>query len=131
MMMTEPAGGVWVSLTEAAVSLGCSTDTVRRRIKMDPPTICFKMERGRYLVHLEKEQALASPLPIVVQTDPTVQAMLEFMREEREYVRQELEQLREKLARAHADLAVAQSRLPTSGKRWSLFEWMSQRWAAQ
>src|SRR5438477_11373003 len=31
--MQQPTGGAWVTLAEAAASLGCSVDTVRRRVR--------------------------------------------------------------------------------------------------
>lgn len=122
-----PLDGVWLPLAEAAVALGCSTDTVRRRLKQG--SMPFKLESGRYLVFLPNTQPIR-PLIVEDEVSPNVKAILELLREDRELQRQENSQLHEELAKTRAELVKAQAALPPK-RRLSLFEWLSHLWAAQ
>jgi hypothetical protein len=127
------ADGVWLPLPEAAAALGCSVDTVRRRIKRGQ--VDARMAGTRYMVHVATERAAATAAPLVVSVEdvhPSVRLLLEYVRERDQVRDQELAQLREELARTRADLMAAQSMLPpANGKPWGPFAWLRQLWAAQ
>jgi len=136
--LTEPADGVWLPLPEAAAALGCSVDTVRRRIKRGD--VQARMRGTRYVVHVHagapgSRAAGSSELPAatfisVEDVHPSVKALLDYVKE-RDLVRdREVAELRAALARAQADLAAQQAALP-NGKPWSPFAWIRQLWAAQ
>lgn len=128
--MATSTNGVWLPLAEAAAALGCSTDTVRRRIKRGD--VDSKMDGQRYLVHIEGMRPVAGPVQVIEDVHPSVQALMAYVRE-RDAVRdREVGQLREELARTRADLFMAQSALPpANGKPWGPFAWFRQLWAAQ
>jgi len=129
---TTPNGGVWLPLPEAAAALGCSVDTVRRRIKRG--VVRARTSGTKYLVHVDSTRAKTAPMPLVVVEDvhPSVRELMAYIRE-RDHVRdEELVQLRQENARLRADLLVAQSALPpANGRPWGPFAWLRQLWAAQ
>lgn len=51
--------GTWLPLTEYAVRCGISLSTIRRKIKLN--RIPFRLDRGRYLIFIENENAPVNP----------------------------------------------------------------------
>ena len=102
----------WITLAEAAQQLGISLDAARRRMRRGEfPRRQVRTRHGvTWQVRLMPTDAadpgarLASTLVPTVALEPTVEALLAYLRE-RDRVRDaEVAQLREDLARARADL---------------------------
>jgi len=95
----------WLSLSEAAVQLEISLDAVRRRMRRgDFPKRQVRTRHGMaWQVKLTPAEPGASLLPTlvpIVEVQPTVQALLECVRDRDRQRDVELVQLREDLARA-------------------------------
>lgn len=134
MTTKDPAvDGAWVPLAEAAMLLGVSTDTVRRRMKLGE--LEHRLAGRRFLIHVSQESINAAPrsaktLTIVEDIHPSMKAALKYMRERDAIRDRELQELHEELARARADLVAIYAAMPT-GQAWSPFEWFRQLWVSQ
>jgi len=122
-------GGIWLPLAEAAAALGCSVDTVRRRIRRQ--TITARLQAGRYLVLLPEQHAKPTLLrPVVETVQPAVRELLEYVRERDRARDQELSEARAERDHLMGELLMAQAAVAPQ-RRWSPFEWLRQLWAAQ
>jgi hypothetical protein len=99
----------WLTLAEASAKLGISMDAARRRMRRGE--LQRRQIRTRHgitwQVRLEPPDPGTSLAPTVVPTvaiEPTVQALLEYLRERDRQRDGEVAQLREELARSRADL---------------------------
>lgn len=127
---TMPTTSSWLPLTEAAVALDCSPDTVRRRIREGK--IPSRLEAGRYLVNINGLKTAPRRGPVVTRDEmsPELTAILQYLRERDAQRDQEVAQLREDLRTARAEAVMAATALPP-GKPWSPFAWLRQLWATQ
>jgi hypothetical protein len=132
-VLTEPVkapAGQWLSLAEAAAALGCSPDTVRRRIREDK--IPHRFEAGRYLVNVGDLKSIPRRGPAIPANEmsPELAAILQYLRERDAQRDLEVAQLREELRNARSEAVLAATALPP-GKPWSPFAWIRQLWATQ
>jgi hypothetical protein len=99
----------WLTLAEAAARLGMSLDAMRRRMRRgEYPRRQVRTRHGlTWQVRLEPLDPGASLAPTVAQivaVEPTVQALLDYLRERDQQRDRELAELRATLAQANADL---------------------------
>ena len=111
MVDNTPATDGWLTLADAAAKLEISLDAMRRRMRRGD--VQRRQIRTRYgltwQVRLDGPPAdtgttLAATVVPTVEVEPTVQALLTYLRERDQQRDSEVAQLREDLARARADL---------------------------
>jgi hypothetical protein len=110
-------------LPDAAAALGCSVDTVRRRIKRGK--VASRLAGSKYLIYVDQEQVAAAPNPITVVDDlhPSVSALLDYLRERDGQRDKEIAHLRDAgmaLARESSSKDAEIERLRTENRRLRL-----------
>jgi hypothetical protein len=111
MVDNIPTADGWLTLADAAVQLEISLDAMRRRMRRgDLPKRQIRTRHGlTWQVRLDGPPAdpgtsLAATVVPTVEVEPTVQALLAYLRDRDQQRDSEVAQLREDLARARADL---------------------------
>lgn len=111
MVDDTPATDGWLTLADAAAQLEISLDAMRRRMRRgDFPKRQIRSRHGlTWQIRLDGPPAdpgtsLAPTVVPTVEVEPTVQALLTYLRERDQQRDSEVARLREDLARARADL---------------------------